>query len=61
VLRRLTVPDLSPYDLPAPTGDGFTQFLRTRTVPILDHGFVRAIRADQIRVVAAVDRFEAAE
>lgn len=61
VLRRLTVPDLSPYGLPAPTGDGFTQFLRTRTVPILDHGFVRAIRADQIRVVAAVDRFEAAE
>jgi putative flavoprotein involved in K+ transport len=61
VLRRLTVPDLSPYGLPAPTGDGFTQFLRTRTVPILDHGFVRAIRAKDIRVVAAVDRFDEAE
>ena len=61
VLRRLTVPDLSPYGLPAPSGDGFTQFLRTRTVPILDHGFVHAIRAKHVRVVAAVDRFDDAE
>jgi putative flavoprotein involved in K+ transport len=61
VLRRFTVPDLSPYGLPAPTGDGYTQFLRTRTVPILDHGFVHAVRAEHIRVVAAVDRFDDAE
>ena len=37
-------------------GDGFTQFLRTRTVPILDHGFVAAVRAGRIRVVADVAR-----
>ena len=54
-LRRVSVPDLAAHGLPAPTGDGFTQFLRTRTVPILDHGFVDAVRAGRIRVVATVD------
>jgi putative flavoprotein involved in K+ transport len=57
-LRRLTVPDLSEHGLPAPPGDGFTQFLRTRTVPILDHGFVRAVRSGAVTVVPAVERFE---
>jgi putative flavoprotein involved in K+ transport len=57
-LRRLTVPDLVSYGLPAPAGDGFTQFLRTRTVPILDHGFVRAVRAREVTVVPAVEGFE---
>lgn len=58
VLRRVTVPDLADHGLPAPAGDGFTQFLRTRTVPILDHGFVRAVRARKITVVAAVEGFK---
>ena len=53
-LRRLTVPDLREYGLPAPPGDGFTQFLRSHTVPILDHGFVAALRSGRIRVVAPI-------
>ena len=57
-LRRLSVPDLSAYGLPAPAGDGFTQFLRTRTVPILDHGFVAEVRAGRIRIVAAVESLD---
>ena len=57
VLRRISVPDLSDHGLPAPAGNGFTQFLRTQTVPILDHGFVRAVRAGTITVVPAVERF----
>lgn len=60
-LRRLSVPDLAAHGLPAPAGDGFTQFLRTRTVPILDHGFVRAVRAGAITVVPAVEGFDGAE
>lgn len=55
LLRRLTVPDLEEYGLSAPAGDGFTQFLRSQTVPILDHGFVAAVRKGRIRVVAAVE------
>jgi hypothetical protein len=59
VLRKATVPDLSDYGLPTPAGDGFTQFLRTQTVPILDHGFVDAVRARRIRVVAPVESLDA--
>jgi len=58
VLRRVTVPDLAEHGLPAPGGEGFTQFLRTRTVPILDHGFVAAVRAGKVTVVAAVQAFD---
>lgn len=57
-LRRISVPDLSAHGLSAPAGDGFTQFLRTRTVPILDHGFVSAVRAGRITVVPAVEGFD---
>jgi putative flavoprotein involved in K+ transport len=60
-LRRLTFPDLTDFGLPAPPGDGFTQFLRTRTVPILDHGFVAAVRSRLIRVVPPIERFDADE
>jgi putative flavoprotein involved in K+ transport len=59
LMRRVTVPDLSRYGLPAPSGDGFSQFLRSQTVPILDHGFVAAIRSGRIRVVPAVESIEA--
>jgi putative flavoprotein involved in K+ transport len=58
MLRRLSVPDLSEHGLPAPAKDGFTQFLRTRTVPILDHGFVRAVRDREVTVVPSVERFD---
>jgi putative flavoprotein involved in K+ transport len=54
LMRKLTVPDLRRYGLPAPSGDGFSQFLRSQTVPILDHGFVQAVRSGRIRVVPAV-------
>ena len=60
VLRRLTVPDLSAWGLPAPPG-GFTQFVRSGTVPILDHGFVDAVRQGQIRIVPAVSSIYGSE
>ncbi len=58
-LRRASVPDLSGHGLPRPGGAGFTQFLRTRSVPILDHGLVAAVRTGRIRVVANVDSLDA--
>lgn len=57
LLRKTTVPDLTAYGLPAPTRDPYTQFLRTRTVPILDSGFVEAVRSEQVRIVGAVESF----
>jgi len=53
LLRRFSVPDLRPFGL-EPPADGFSQFLRTRTVPVLDHGFVDHVRAGDIRIRAAV-------
>jgi putative flavoprotein involved in K+ transport len=61
LLRRLTVPDLSEFNLPAPPGNGFTQFLRSRSVPVLDHGFVDAVRRGAIRVVSDVASLHQAE
>jgi cation diffusion facilitator CzcD-associated flavoprotein CzcO len=58
-LRRVSVPDLTAHGLPRPPGDGFTQFLRTRTVPVLDHGFVAAVRAGRVRVVPQVTGLDA--
>lgn len=55
-LRRLTVPDLEPFGLPAPPRDGYSQIFRRRRIPILDHGFVKLVQSRQIRIVAAVDR-----
>ena len=57
MLRRVAVPDLTRQGLPPPV-DGFSQFLRSQTVPILDHGFVREIRSRRIGVVAAVAAVE---
>ncbi len=59
LLRRLTVPDLSPYGLPAPSKDAYSQFASSRTVPILDCGFVDAVASGRVRVVPAVTGFGA--
>lgn len=57
LLRRATVPDLSAYGLPAPTKDAYSQFLRSRVVPILDCGFVDAVQSGGVRIVPAVESF----
>ncbi len=56
-LRRLTIPDLTEYGLPAPR-DGYTQLQRTGTVPILDVGIVDAVRRRRVTIVPAVERFD---
>ena len=61
LLRRLTVPDLSGYGLPAPGRDGFSQYRRSKVIPILDHGFVDAVRAGRITIVSAVQSFDGDE
>jgi cation diffusion facilitator CzcD-associated flavoprotein CzcO len=59
-LRKLTIPDLAAQGLPAPHSP-YSQFQRTGTVPVLDHGFVAAVRSGAIVVrsgVAALDGSE---
>jgi len=52
-LRRATIPDLTAYGLPRPSAP-FSQFQRTATVPIIDVGFIDAVRSGSIEVVPAV-------
>jgi putative flavoprotein involved in K+ transport len=56
-LRRISIPDLTPYGLPAPARP-YTDFLRRRVIPILDVGVVDAVRDGRVQVVAALDRFD---
>jgi putative flavoprotein involved in K+ transport len=52
-LRRATIPDLAAYGLPRPRAP-FSQFRRTATLPILDVGFIDAVRSGAVEVVPAI-------
>jgi putative flavoprotein involved in K+ transport len=56
-LRRLTIPDLSAHGLPAPKAP-YSQFRRTGTVPVLDHGFVDAVRTGAIGIRRGVNALD---
>jgi putative flavoprotein involved in K+ transport len=53
--RRISIPDLEPFGLPRPKERLGAQFMRTGTIPILDVGFVAAVRERRVEVVAAVE------
>jgi putative flavoprotein involved in K+ transport len=57
-LRRFTIPNLASYGLPAPARP-YSDFRRRKVIPILDVGLVDAVRTGRIRVVSALERFEA--
>jgi putative flavoprotein involved in K+ transport len=57
---RLTVGDLTRFGLPAARRGIYTQMVRDRQIPILDAGFLAALRAGRIEVVPAVEGFEGA-
>jgi cation diffusion facilitator CzcD-associated flavoprotein CzcO len=52
-LCRITVPDLSVYGISRPKAP-YSQFQRTGTVPVLDHGFVGAVRSGAMTIRTAV-------
>jgi putative flavoprotein involved in K+ transport len=51
--RRITVPSLAGHGLAAPRAP-YSQFRHTGTLPVLDHGFVRALRSGAIAVLPGV-------
>jgi putative flavoprotein involved in K+ transport len=57
---RLTVGDLTRFGLPAPERGIYTEVVRDRQIPILDVGFVAALKAGRIEIVPAVEAFEGA-
>jgi putative flavoprotein involved in K+ transport len=56
-LRRVSLPDLTAYGLPAPA-QPYSDFLRRRVIPILEIGLVDAVRRGRVRVVGALERFD---
>ena len=56
-IRRVGLPDLEPYGLPAPARP-YTDFLQRANLPILDVGIVDAVRGGRVRVVPAPAGFE---
>ncbi|MGW0733082.1 flavin-containing monooxygenase [Streptomyces sp. NPDC002851] len=61
LLQRALVPDLTGYGLPRPRSGAFTRNLREGVNPVLDHGFVAAVRSGRVRPVAAVEGFDGPE
>jgi putative flavoprotein involved in K+ transport len=55
-IRRVSLPDLAPYGLPAPARP-YSEFLRRRVIPILDVGLVEAVQTGRVRVVSALEQF----
>ncbi|MEU2562737.1 NAD(P)/FAD-dependent oxidoreductase [Streptomyces longispororuber] len=58
--QRCTVPDLTSFGIARPQAGPFTRNAREGNNPVLDHGFVAAVRTGRIRPVAAVAGFDAA-
>jgi putative flavoprotein involved in K+ transport len=57
-MRRLTMGDLSQCGLVAPPDGIYSRVRRTGMIPTVDGPFIEAVRAGDVEVVAAVERFE---
>jgi cation diffusion facilitator CzcD-associated flavoprotein CzcO len=56
--QRLAVPDLTSWGLPRPRSGLYTRNIRDGVNPVLDHGFVEAVRSGRVEPVAAVQAFD---
>jgi putative flavoprotein involved in K+ transport len=59
--ERLIFGDLAPYGLPRPPVGAATQMETKGQAPACDDGFVKAVKAGRINVVAAVEGFDGAD
>ncbi len=57
-VQRVTMPDLAPFGLPRPKDGVYTRVVRDNQIPILDVGFIDAVRKGRLEVVAAVSGFD---
>lgn len=57
-LRRVTVGDLTEFGLATPTDGLVERVLRDDAIPLVDMGFLDALKAGQVEIVAAVDGFD---
>ncbi|HWC34634.1 MAG TPA: NAD(P)/FAD-dependent oxidoreductase [Mycobacteriales bacterium] len=59
-VRRMTVGDLSRYGLPDPSDGLLARVRRDDQIPLVDMGFVDAVKAGQVEVVGGVTGFDGA-
>jgi putative flavoprotein involved in K+ transport len=57
-LRTLTVGDLTQYGLATPTDGLYERVLRDEAIPMVDIGFLDALKAGKVSIVAAVTGFD---
>jgi putative flavoprotein involved in K+ transport len=57
-MRRLTVGDLAQYGLPEPADGLYERVLRDDSIPLVDMGFLDAVKSGQVAIVAAVTGFD---
>jgi putative flavoprotein involved in K+ transport len=57
-LRKTMLGDLTEYGLPAPNDGLYERILRDDAIPLVDMGFVDAVKAGQVSIVAAVVGFD---
>jgi len=58
--QRISVGNLSKYGIPSPKDGPYTRAMRDYIGPIVDFGFVRAVKHGHIEVVPAVEGFDGA-
>jgi putative flavoprotein involved in K+ transport len=58
-IRSATVGDLTEYGLPAPRDGLYERILRDDAIPLVDMGFIDAVKARQVTIVPAVVGFDA--
>lgn len=58
VTRRLNYGDLSRYGLETPEGGAITRIVERGRIPLIDIGTVARIRAGEIAVIGAIERFD---
>jgi putative flavoprotein involved in K+ transport len=57
-MRQLAVGDLTEYGLPTPTDGLYERVLRDDAIPLVDMGFLDAVKARQVEIVGAVVGFD---
>ena len=57
-MRKRDLGDLTPYGLPTPTDGLYERILRDDAIPLVDVGFIDALKKRQVTVVAAVTGFD---
>ena len=57
-MRKVDIGDLSPYGLPTPTDGLYERIKRDDAIPLIDVGFIDALKAGQVTVVPAVTGYD---